>query len=256
MKYFENKIALVTGGASGIGRATVKRFLEQGAKVAFTDVSEVTGQAQADEYKAQGYDVLFVASDATKEDDVASCIQKIVTHYGRLDVAVNNVGGLGKADKPFTLFHLSNLEGWLKTKELTEQTTYLFMKYEIEQMLKQGGGVIANTVSMSGLKTVITPSTAAYSAGKAALVHLIRYTALQYVKDNIRINGVAPGLVNTESIKKFSEEQKRALLEASQPNGRAVEPEEIADAFLFLCSDQAKSITGITIPVDGGFSIS
>ena len=254
-KRYENKVALVTGGASGIGRATVKGLVGEGAKVVFTDITRDAGVAFESELKERGGDVMFVASDATREDQVESLIATVVNRYGRLDVGINNVGNLGKADQPNKRVHDSTLDGFMGTLEVSLVTNFLCMKFEIAQMLKQGGGVIANTTSLAGIR--VTPlCTPGYAAAKAGVVHLTRYAAVLYAKDNIRVNVVAPGFTATPSLLgAFPDADARnALIGGYQPNPRMLTPEELADAFLWVCSEQASGVTGLTIPVDGGWA--
>lgn len=184
-KRYEGKVALVTGGASGIGKATVEGLVREGAKVAFTDIGPDAGKALEATLKAQGADVMFVLSDATREDDVKSLVGQIVARWGRLDVGINNVGNNGKDDVMGVRIHDSTLAGFNSTLDVSLKTNFLCMKYEIEQMLKQGGGVIANTTSLAGIR--VTPNcTAGYVAAKAGVVHLTRWAAVLYAKDNIR----------------------------------------------------------------------
>ena len=254
-KRYENKVALVTGGASGIGRATVKGLVGEGAKVVFTDITRDAGVAFETELKERGGDAMFVASDATREDQVESLISTVVNRYGRLDIGINNVGNLGKADQRGLRVHDSTLAGFNGTLEMSLVTNFLCMKYEIAQMLKQGGGVIANTTSLAGIR--ITPhSTSGYVAAKAGVVHLTRYAAVVYAKDNIRVNVVAPGFTATPAmLGGFPDaDERNALIGQYQPMVRMLSPEELADAFLWVCSDQASGVTGLTIPVDGGWA--
>lgn len=256
MKLFENKIVLVTGGTSGIGLAITERFLQEGATVVFTDITD-RGAAQQTAYNDKGHKTLFIQADATKDSDAERTIKTIIQNFGRLDIAINNVGGQAKVDTMFTPFHLSTVDAWHQTQAMTEESTFLYMRYEIAQMLAQGGGIIANTVSMGGLKAQPDANTPSYAVSKAALIHLTKYTALQYARDNIRINAVAPGLVATETMKKtLSPQQQAEIIKYAHPNGKVVEPVEIAEAFIYLCSDAARSITGIVLPVDGGLSAS
>ena len=254
-KRYEGKVALVTGGASGIGKATVEGLAREGAKVAFTDITDDAGRALESQLKALGQDVMFVRSDATNEEDVKSLIEKIVARWGRLDVGINNVGNNGKDDVMGVRLHDSTVKGFDSTLEVSLKTNFICMKYEIEQMLKQGGGVIANTTSLAG--TRITPHcTPGYVAAKAAVVHLTRWAAVLYAKDSIRVNVVAPGLTGTPAVLNAfpTEEARMAIASEFQPMNRLMKPEELADAFLWVCSDQASGITGLTIPVDGGWS--
>ena len=252
---YENKVALVTGGASGIGRATVQGLAREGAKVVFTDLGPEAGEALEAELKAGGHDAWFVASDATKEDQVEALIAAIVDRHGRLDVAINMVGNMGAADRLGARIHDASLEGFASTLEVSVTSTFICMKHEIGQMLKQGGGVIANTSSMAGIR--VTPhSSAGYVVAKAGVVHMTEYAAVLYAKDNIRINVIAPGLTATPAVLGAfpTEEERNGIAAEFQPLGRMIAPEEQADAFLWVCSDQASAITGHTIPVDGGWA--
>ena len=254
-KRYQGKVVLVTGGASGIGKAAVQGFAREGAKVVFTDIAPEAGKVIEDELKAQGSEALFVRSDATSETDVRSLIDQVVARFGRLDVGVNNVGNLGAADVPGGRLHDTTLEGFNSTLEVSLTTNFLCMKYEIIQMLKQGGGVIANTTSMAGVR--ISPgATPGYISAKAGLVHLTRYAAVLYAKDNIRVNVVAPGMTATPSIMSHwpDEKERNEFAGTFMPMSRLMTPEELADAFLWVCSDQASGITGLTIPVDGGWA--
>jgi NAD(P)-dependent dehydrogenase (short-subunit alcohol dehydrogenase family) len=254
-KRYEGKVALVTGGASGIGRATVEGLAREGAKVAFTDITSEAGEAFERELRSQGSDAIFVRSDATREEDVAALVEKVVARWGRLDVGINNVGNMGKADVLGVRVHDSTLEAFDSTLDVSLKTNFLGMKYQIAQMLKQGGGVIANTTSLAGVR--ITPySSPGYVAAKAGVVHLTRYAAVLYAKDNIRVNVIAPGLTETPAvIGAFpTAEARNAIADEFHPMGRMMTPAELADAFLWVCSDQASGITGLTIPVDGGWT--
>jgi NAD(P)-dependent dehydrogenase (short-subunit alcohol dehydrogenase family) len=254
-KRFEGKVALVTGGASGIGKATVAGLVREGAQVAFTDITANAGLAFEAELHAQGGEVTFIQSDATREEEVAAVITQIVRRYGRLDVGINNVGNMGKADVLGVRVHDSTLEAFESTLEVSLKTTFLCMKHEIRQMLEQGGGVIANTTSMAGVR-ITEHSSPGYTAAKAGVVHLTRYAAVLYAKDNIRVNVVAPGLTETPAVVGAfpTAAARNGIASGFHPMGRMMSPEELADAFLWVCSDQATGITGLTIPVDGGWN--
>lgn len=250
MKYAE-KVVLVTGGASGIGKATVKKFAEEGAKVVFTDMNDNLGPDFERELKEAGHEALFLISDATKEDQVEQLIAKIVETYGKLDVAINNVGNMAGGDRPGLKLHETSDEAFEGTLSVSLRDNFYSMKHEIIQMLKQGGGVIANTVSAAGL--IVTESASpSYSAAKAGTIHLTRFAAVTYAKNNIRVNAVAPGVVNTPGLAEILNEEQRAAIASMHPMNRIMEPEEIADAFIWVCSDAASAVTGVVIPVDGG----
>lgn len=282
MKKFENKVVFITGGASGIGKASAIAIAKEGAKVVIADIEQSKHEEALNEIKEAGTgEALFIAVDVSDAGQLKQAIAKTVEIYGRLDIALNNAGisanGIAfaedtpesfqkilqvnlngaKVDTMFTPFHLSTVDAWHQTQAMTEESTFLYMRYEIAQMLAQGGGIIANTVSMGGLKAQPDANTPSYAVSKAALIHLTKYTALQYARDNIRINAVAPGLVATETMKKtLSPQQQAEIIKHAHPNGKVVEPVEIAEAFIYLCSDAARSVTGIVLPVDGGLSAS
>ena len=253
-KRYDGKVAVVTGGASGIGKATVQGLVREGAKVAFTDITADAGYAFESELRTQGGDVMFVRSDATLEPDVEAMMAKIVTRYGRLDVGINIVGNMGSADKLGPMLHESALDGWEGTLAVSLTSAFLCMKHELKQMMKQGGGVIANTSSLAGLRVTLN-SSPGYVAAKSGLIHLSEYAAVMYATHNIRVNVIAPGLTATPAVLgMFNAEQRNAMAAETQPMGRMMTPEELADAFLWVCSSQASGVTGLTIPVDGGWA--
>jgi NAD(P)-dependent dehydrogenase (short-subunit alcohol dehydrogenase family) len=253
-KRYNGKIALVTGGASGIGRATVLGFVHEGASVAFADISAEAGADFQRELVSGGADVLFVRCDVTDEAQVSSLIGKIVQRWGRLDVAINNVGNMAGGDRSALALHEMPLEAWEGTLGVSLRSNFLCMKHEIIQMLKQGGGVIANTSSLAGMR-VSEHSSPAYAAAKAGVIHMTEHAAVLYAPKNIRVNVVAPGMTGTPVIMKtFGLEKGNEIAAAFHPMQRMVTPEELADAFLWVCSEQASAITGLTIPVDGGWA--
>ncbi|MGW1059098.1 SDR family NAD(P)-dependent oxidoreductase [Micromonospora rubida] len=248
---YENKVVLVTGGAAGVGRATVLKFAAEGAKVVFTDLDGKLGEGFAAELKAAGHDVLFTVSNATDEQDVQRLIATVVATYGRLDVAINNVGNMAGGDRVGLKLHETPAAAFEGTLSVSLRSTFYAMKYEIEQMLKQGGGVIANTVSVAGMMVFPGASTA-YGAAKAGGIHLTRTAATQYAQDNIRINAVAPGVIETPGMRAAVTPEVYAGAAGAHPMNRLMVADEIADAFLYLCSDAASAVTGVILPVDGG----
>lgn len=252
---YTDKVVVITGAASGIGRATVLGMVREGARVAFSDIRPDAGKAMAEELTSQGAEVMFIQADATLEPEVESMIGQVVERWGRLDVGINNVGNMGAADSLGVPIHETSLEGWRSTMEVALTSKFLGMKHQLKQMVSQGGGVIANTTSMAGVR--ITPhSSPAYAAGKAAVVHLTRYAAVLYAKQNIRVNVIAPGLTATETLLGVfpTEAERNNLAGEFHPMGRMMTPDELANAFLWVCSDEASGITGLTIPVDGGWT--
>jgi NAD(P)-dependent dehydrogenase (short-subunit alcohol dehydrogenase family) len=250
----ENKVALVTGGGSGIGKAVARRFAEEGALVTLSDVSQRSGEKTVEELRRDGLHVSFSLTDARDEAGVKSLIASIVADKGRLDIAVNNVGGLDANDTPGISIVDTSYQAWKATIDFSLNSTFLAMKYELEQMAMQGGGVIANTSSTSAL-LISNKSTPAYSVAKLGVLHLTRTAALQYASRNIRINAVAPGLTKTEAvISAFTPDELTAFGKQAVPLGGILAPRQLADAFLFLCSDASSGITGVVLPVDGGQS--
>ncbi len=255
MERFENKVVLVVGSTSGIGKATVERFLKEGANVAFTDITEI-GFEQEKAYNAEGYSSFYIKANATVEEDVKRSVSETVKKYGRIDIAINNVGGTMKSDTHGLEFHESTLEGWNDTKALSELSTYLYMREEIAVMLKQGQGTICNTASMVGIKPSFSSGASpSYSSSKSSVIFMTKYAAVQYADRNIRINAIAPGGVDTDTLRRaLTTEQLEELELNIHPNKRFVQPGQIAGAFAYLCSDEALPITGVILPVDGGMS--
>lgn len=248
MSGFEGKVALITGGASGIGEATARAFAAQGAVVVIADIAADAGGALAAELCGAGRAAEFVRLDATSEPDVAALIAHIRDRHGRLDFAHNNVG-LGETG---VTIETTTLERWDWTLNLSLKTTWLCMKYEIPLMRAGGGGSIVNTASMAGVRISFTASPA-YSAAKAAVIHLTTYAAAAYAKENIRVNCVSPGLTATPQIASMlSPEQQREIASELQLIERAATPKEIAAVVTFLCSGGAAMLTGENLRVCGG----
>jgi len=251
---YAGKVALVTAGASGIGLATVERLAAEGATVAFCDIARDRGEAVARGLGEAGRRALFVPCDATDEPAVARMIAEVVERCGRLDVAINNAGGHAQDDRPGAPLHARSLEGWEATVRWCLTSTFICMKHEIAAMLETGGGAIANTSSMAGMR--VTPhASPAYTAAKAGVIHLSEMAAVLYAKQNIRVNVVAPGLTGTPAISgKMSAEARAAMVAEFQPMGRLIPPQAQAAAFAWVCSDDAAEVTGLTIPVAGGWA--
>ena len=247
--HVEGKVALVTGGASGIGRATALTFAREGAKLVIADMNEDGGQQTVHLITEQGGEAIFVRTDVSQAVEVQALISKAVETYGRLDCAHNNAGIAGgvrarTAEYPEDRWHqviAVNLTG-----------VWLCMKYEIPQMLHQGGGTIVNTASAAGL--VGSRGTSAYVASKHGVVGLTKTAALEYAQQGIRVNCVCPGAIQTPMTDRaWSDPARRARVIASEPVGRIGNPEEIAEAVVWLCSDAASFVTGHAMSVDGGY---
>lgn len=246
----ESKVALVTGGTSGIGRATAIALGTAGAKVVFSGRREPEGKETAALIRDVGAECLFVRSDVSKEENIKALVQKTVETYGRLDCAFNNAG----IDSPSKPLHEQSSEDFDKLMSINVRGLFLCMKYEIQQMLFQDSGVIVNNSSMGGL--IAFPGISPYIASKHAVMGLTRSAALDYAKKNIRINTVNPGIIATDMIDRIADQMGKTAedLASTVPMGRMGQAAEIAQAVVFLCSDAASYITGQPLVIDGGFT--
>jgi NAD(P)-dependent dehydrogenase (short-subunit alcohol dehydrogenase family) len=247
---FTGKVALVTGAASGIGRATALAFGRAGACVVVADTAIDGGHATAAMIVESGGKALFVRSDISKSGEVAALIEKTINYYGRLDFAVNNAA-LDEEGAPLAE---GEEEQFDRIMGANVKGVWLCMKLQLRQMLKQGGGAIVNVSSVSGL--VGAPNRAIYAASKHAVVGLTRSAAAEYAREGIRINALCPGAVKTPMLARAVERDPadERQLPATQPMGRLAEPAEIANAALWLCSEQASYVNGHELVVDGGFT--
>ena len=240
------KVALVTGGTSGIGKATAMAFTRAGAKVVLTGRREKEGAQVVAEIKKLGGDAAFVRADVAKDADVKAMVDFTVDKYGRLDVAFNNAGvewkgPLEKAtEAEYRRIFDINVWGVLNS-----------MRHEIPVMLKNSGGAIVNTSSGAG--HVGLPEVSVYVASKHAVEGLTKSVALEFARRNIRINAVAPGVIATEMFDRFAGDELRGQITSMTPVGRLGAAEEIAAAVLYLCSDEAKFTIGTSLVVDGGY---
>jgi NAD(P)-dependent dehydrogenase (short-subunit alcohol dehydrogenase family) len=246
----EGKVALVTGGASGIGRATALTFAREGAKLIIADVDVDGGQQILHLITENGGDATFVQVDVTQATEVEAMISKTVETYGRLDCAFNNAGTEGTTMVSTVDY---KEEDWNRVLRINLTGVWLCMKYEIAQMLIQGGGTIVNTASVAGL-VGSRGAGSAYAASKHGVVGLTKTAALEYAKQGIRINAVCPGVIRTPMMERMlsrNPELEHRYIDA-EPVGRLGTPEEIAEAVVWLCSDAASFVTGHTMTVDGG----
>ena len=255
MKSFQGKVALITGGSSGIGRATAIAFAREGAKVIVTSRRENEGKETLRMIKEVGSEGLFIRTDVSKEADVKAMVEGTVKAYSRLDYAFNNAGIEGDV-APLAEQNVDNYEAVLG---INVGGVFLSMKYEIPQMLKNGGGAIVNMSSVGGL--IGFPGFSLYVASKHAVLGLTKTAALEYAKSGIRINAVSPAVIETDMVDRFvgkvgvgKEGEMRQQLAAMHPIGRMGKPEEIASAVLYLCSDGASFVTGQTLAIDGGYT--
>jgi NAD(P)-dependent dehydrogenase (short-subunit alcohol dehydrogenase family) len=245
----DEKVALITGGSSGIGRATALLFGREGAKVVVADYNAEGGERTVKAIKEAGGSASFHAVDVANPQEVEALIKKVVETYGRLDSAFNNAGIEGQmASTPDC-----TIENWNRVIAIDLTSVFFCMKYEIQQMLKNGGGSIVNTASVAGLQGLATAP--AYVAAKHGVAGLTKTAALEFAQKGIRVNAVCPGFIRTPMVDRvldkgvFSEEQ----IFAAEPMHRMGKPEEIAEAVLWLCSDASSFVTGLPMPVDGGY---
>lgn len=240
---FNDKVIVITGGASGIGLATAKRLLNEGAKIALLDVNDNILEIS----KKLGGNVLGIKCDVSNEKDVKSSIEMIANFFGKIDCLVANAGIGGGANKPADV----TLEEWNKVIGVNQTGIFLVNKYVIPYMIKNGGGSIVNTSSMYGL--VGAPNSFAYTASKGAINQMTRTLSLAYAENNIRVNAVAPGYVDTAILSSVPDEYKKAMAK-EMPIGRLGTDDEIASLIKFLLSDEASFITGAIISIDGGYT--
>lgn len=246
-KIFENKVVIVTGGSFGIGKATAKAFAKRGARVAIADWIEEDTTLK--EIQNDGGTAIFVHCDVSKPSDVVALVRKTIETFGRLDFAVNNAGIEGET----ATTHECSEENWDKTININLKGVWLCMKEEIESMLKHGKGAIVNVASVAGMMGF--PGLPAYVVSKHGIVGLTKTSALEYAKQGLRINAVCPGVIRTPMIDRVTGKDKAVEknYEAMEPVGRMGEPEEVAEAIVWLCSDAASFVTGHALAVDGGW---
>lgn len=246
MSVFDNKVVLVTGASSGLGKATALAFAREGANVVASDMQPGT---IADELERSGARAIFVRCDVSLESEIESMIAKTVAKFGRLDFALNNAGIEGAQAQT----HECSNDSWSKVIATNLTGVWQCMKYEIAHMLKSGGGAIVNCSSIAGLGGF--PNIPAYVASKHGVIGLTRRAALEYAKSNIRVNAVCPGVIQTPMIDRFAstDKDRRALIE-QEPVGRMGTPDEIASAVLWLCNPGAAFTTGHALAVDGGWT--
>ncbi|HJU29267.1 MAG TPA: SDR family NAD(P)-dependent oxidoreductase [Candidatus Binataceae bacterium] len=247
MAKLENKIAVITGGGSGIGAATARLFAAEGARVVIADIDETGGNRVAGEI---GSGAAFCHTDVRNPNQVEALINFACDRFGRIDVLFNNafyttVGAVGEM----------SVDGWLRTISVTLSGVFYGMRFALPRMVERGGGAIVNTASISGLAGDFRMG--AYNAAKAGVVNLTRTAAIEYARKNIRVNAVCPGMIETPPVMRLLSEARnpdrtRANAIEAHPIGRLGRPEEIAKVVLFLASDDASFMTGSIVVADGG----
>ena len=249
MSEFAGKVALITGGNAGIGRATAIEFAKHGAKVVVSGRREKEGHEVIAEIKALGGEAIFVKTDVSKASDVKAMMEQTLETFGRLDYAFNNAG----IEQALTPLPEQTEETYDQIMNINVKGVWLSLKHEFPAMLKAGGGAIVNNSSIAGL--VGFAMAPVYVASKHAVNGLTKSVALEYAKQNVRINAVAPGPIETRMYLDFAKTPEvRQMLESAVPSGRVGQPEDIASTVIWLCSDSASFVTGQIFPVDGGYT--
>lgn len=245
---FTDKVAIVTGGSNGIGRATAIAFAQHGASVMVADIDQALGEATVAHIRENGGQASFATCDVTRSADVQALVETTLATYGRLDFAFNNAG-IEIEDSKLAEGTESTFDAIMN---VNVKGVWQCMKYQIPAMLKNGGGAIVNTASVAGLGAA--PKMAVYSASKHAVIGLTKSAAVEYGKKGIRVNAVCPAVIDTEMFRRAAESdpRKAEFVAGMHPVGRIGQVEEVAAAVMYLCSNQSGFTTGIALPVDGG----
>lgn len=247
MSDLQGKVAIITGAASGIGRATAKLFAREGAKVVVSDINETAGQDVVREIEEDGGTAIFIKANTASSEDNEKLVRDTVNKFGKLDIAVNNAGIGG----PLSPTGSYPIDGWQKVIDINLSGVFYGMRYQIPEMVRNGGGSIVNVSSILG--QVGTAGAPAYTAAKHGLVGLTRTAALDHAKEGVRINVVGPGYIKTPLLTNALDESALAGIAALHPIGRLGEDYEVAHLILWLASDKASFATGNYYAIDGGY---
>lgn len=245
----KDKVVLITGSGSGIGRSTAYTLAAEGAKIVVTDINEDGGNETVEQIKSSNGDAFFIKNNVADWDDVQHMFKAAIDHYGRIDIAVNNAG-IGSPD--FAKTGDKPIEVWDKIIAVNQTGVFYCMKCELQLMLEQGGGSIINIASIAGIRGL--PNASAYVASKHAVVGLTRTAAMEYAKKNIRVNALCPVFTPSGLFKPELYGEIADKLKAGIPMKRFSNVQEMADAINWLASDKASFVTGHALPVDGGLT--
>jgi NAD(P)-dependent dehydrogenase (short-subunit alcohol dehydrogenase family) len=245
---FTDKVVLITGAGNGIGRATALAFAQQGASVVVADMSRSAGEETTALITQAGGIATFILCDVTKDQDVQSMVDGTIETYGKLDIAFNNAGIEIESSKLAD----GDEATYDKIMDVNVKGVWRCMKYQIPALLKQSSSAIVNTASIAGLGAA--PKMSIYSASKHAVIGLTKSAAVEYGKKGLRVNAICPAVIDTEMFRRATENdpQKEQYVRSLHPVGRIGQPEEVAAAVLYLCSDLAGFTTGVALPIDGG----
>jgi len=245
-KFLENKVAIITGAGSGIGKAAAELMAKSGAKVVISDINEQHGNSAVEAIKQKGGDAFFVKADSSKPEDNEALVQQTIQHYGSPDIAVNNAGIGG----PLAPTGEYPIDGWQKVIDINLSGVFYGLRYQIPAMLEKGGSIvnIASILGMAGTK-----GSPAYVAAKHGVVGLTKAAALEYADKNIRVNAIGPGYIKTPMVEDALGDEGMKALVSLHPIGRLGEASEIAELILWLASPKASFVTGAYYPADGGY---
>lgn len=246
MKLLGNKVAIITGAGSGIGKAAALLFAKEGAKVVISDISEANGNGAVEEIKKNGGDAFYIKADSSKPEDNEALVKGTIEKYGALDIAVNNAGIGG----PLGVTGEYPVDGWKKVIDINLSGVFYGLRYQIPAMLEKGGSIVNIASILGSTGTKFSP---AYVAAKHGVVGLTKAAALEYADKNIRVNSVGPGYIKTPLVTNSLDKSALDALVNLHPVGRLGEAEEIAELILWLASPKASFVTGAYYPADGGY---